>query len=283
MRILHVGDASGVAHILAKFQNRTPGCEADVVLRAMDAPHGINAYYGAKEWRRLPVRGSPLWKRGGTSTYAVAARFVGIVNRAAGDYDVVHVHTCAELVAPIRARHPGKRIILHHHGDRLRHMDPAQRERQERHADKVLVSTPDLREYGGHEWAPNPVDRDLFAPRSPARNGKAAYFVIRDEPRETKLRLLERGGVRLDCHLRDINERPLQYTEMPAFLAGYEYYIDIKWLPIGKVMAALSTTGLQALAVGCKVVDHRFEVLEGLPEEHEPAAVVSRMRGHYEA
>ena len=282
MRILHVGDASGVAHILAKFQNREPGCEADVMLRAVCAPHGINAHYGAKEWRRIPARWSPLWRRGGTAPYAVAARFVDIVNRAARGYDVIHVHTSAELAAPIRARHPGKRIILHHHGDNLRHMDPAQREMRERHADKVLVSTPDLCEYGGHEWLPNPVDTDLFSPRAPARNGRAAYFVIRDEPRDTKLRLLKRGRVRLDCDLRDINERPVPYGDMPGFLAGYEYYIDIKWLPIGKVMAALSTTGLQALAVGCKVVDHRFEVLEGLPREHEPAAVVSRMREHYE-
>lgn len=282
MRVLHVGDASGVAHILAKFQNRVPGCEADVILRAMDAPHGINAYYGAEEWRRIPVRGSPLWRRGRTATYAVSARFIGIVNRAARDYDVIHVHTSTELVAPIRARHPGKRIVLHHHGDNLRHIDPALRERHEMHADKVLVSTPDLREYGGHEWVPNPVDTDLFAPRAPRRNGRAVYFIIRDEPRDTKLHLLRQGGVRLDHDLHDINERPVPYTGMPEFLAGYEYYIDIKWLPIGKVMAALSTTGLQALAVGCKVVDHRFEVIEGLPGEHEPTAVVSRMREHYE-
>lgn len=282
MRILHVGDASGVAHILAKFQNRQRGCEADVVLRSLGAPHGINDHYRAEEWRRIPARRSPLWRRGRTSTYTVAARFVDIVNRAARGYDVVHIHTSAELAAPIRARHPGKRIILHHHGDNLRHMAPALREERERHADKVLVSTPDLCEYGGHEWLPNPVDTDLFTPREPARNGRAAYFIIRDEPRDTKLRLLERGGMGLDYDLRDINERPVPYAGMPGFLSGYEYYIDIKWLPIGKVMAALSTTGLQALTVGSKVVDHKFEVHEGLPREHEPGAVVSRLRAHYE-
>lgn len=282
MKVLHVGDASGVAHVLAKFQNRLPGYEADVILRALGEAHGINAYYGAEEWRRFPVSTSPLWRRGGTATYTVAARFIDIVNRAAGIYDVIHIHVNAGLVAPIRARHPRKRIILHHHGDNLRHMDPARRERCERHADKVLVSTPDLREYGGGEWMPNPVDTDLFSPRAPPRNGKAAYFIIRDEPRDIKLQMLERGRVRLDYDLHDINERPVPYAGMPGFLSGYEYYIDIKWLPIGKVMAALSTTGLQALAVGCKVVDHRYEVHEGLPEEHEPTAVVSRLREHYE-
>lgn len=283
MKILHVGDASGVAHILAKFQNRMPECEADMVLRAMGAPHGINAHYGAEEWRRLPMRRSPLWRKGSTSSYTVAARFTDIASRAAKEYDVIHIHTSAEIVAPMRARHPDKKIILHHHGDNLRHMDPAHRETCERHADKVLVSTPDLREYGGHEWLPNPVDTDLFSPRAPARNGRAVYFLIRNEPRSTKLRLLERGSIRLDCDLRDINERPVPYADMPGLLSEYEYYIDIKWLPIGKVMAALSTTGLQALAVGCKVVDHRYEVLDGLPREHEPEAVVSRLREYYES
>ena len=289
MRVLHVGDASGIPYILAKYQNRSGLCRADVVTRALGLPHGIAAHYKSDEWRRVPFRRSPVWRAGSTRRLALAARFEDLVCRMARPCDVVHVHGGGVDTLPaLRRRLPRKRIIMHHHGDNLRAMDPSYREAHERHADKVLVSTPDLREYGGHEWLPNPVDTDLFSPRAPARNGRAVCFVIRDEPRGVKARLLEGEGdggrrrVPFDCELHDTNERPVPYADMPDFLSGYECYIDIKWLPIGKVMAALSTTGLQALAVGCKVVDHRFEVLEGLPGEHRPEAVASRLQEHYE-
>ena len=284
LRVLHIGDASGIPYILAKYQNRSGLCRADVVTRALGLPHGIASYYGSDEWRRVPWRHSPVWRAGATRRIAVAARFEDILSRMAPGYDVLHVHGGGtEIVPVLRKKHPDKRIILHHHGDNLRGMDPSYRDEHDRHADKVLVSTPDLCEYGGHEWLPNPVDTDLFAPAGPpARNGRAVYFVIRDEPREVKLGLLRDAGAGLDCTVHDTNASPVPYPDMPAFLSGYEYYIDIKWLPIGKVMAALSTTGLQALAMGLKVVDHRYEKLEGLPDAHRPGRVVARLQGHYE-
>ena len=284
LRVLHIGDASGIPYILAKYQNRSELCRADVVTRALGLPHGIASYYGSDEWRRVPWRYSPVWRAGATRRIAVAARFEDILGRMAPGYDVLHVHGGSSRLVPVlRRRHPGKRIVMHHHGDDLRGMDPARRDENDRHADKVLVSTPDLCEYGGHEWLPNPVDTDLFAPAGPpARNGRAVYFVIRDEPREVKMGLLRDAGAGLDCAVRDTNAHPVQYKEMPALLSEYEYYIDIKWLPIGRVMAALSTTGLQALAMGLKVVDHRLETLEGLPDAHRPGSVVARLHGHYE-
>ena len=268
--------------MLAKFQNKLPGCRADVILRALGEPHGINAHYGAEEWRRFPMHRSPMWRRGRTSSFTLAVRFSDIVSRAAKGYDVIHVHTDMELVSFIRARHPDKKILLHHHGDNLRQMDPAHREKHERHADKVVVSTTDLCEYGGHEWLPNPVDTDLFAASGrPTRNGRAVYFIIRDEPRDIKMRLLMDSGISLDYTVHDTNASPVPYPCMPAFLSKYEYYIDVKWLPIGKVMEGVSMTGLQALALGLKLIDHNFDTVEGLPRWHRPEDVVARLVEHY--
>ena len=281
MRVLHVGDASGVAHVLAKFQNKLPGYKADVILRDLGAPHGINAYYGAEEWRRFPMHRSPLWRRGKTSSYTIAARFIDIVNRKAEGYDVVHVHGTVEFVPLVRARHPDKRIILHHHGDNLRHMDPAHRKKHERDADKIVVATTDLCEYGGHDWLPIPVDTDLFAPRKPARNGKAVLFLIRDEPLDTKLQLLKDHGVTLDYTVHDTNVDPIPYAYMPAFLSKYEYYIDLKWLPIGKILHGLSSTGLQALAGGCKILDHNFEIVKKMPDMCKTEAIVAKLHEYY--
>lgn len=267
--------------MLAKFQNKLPGYKADVILRALGESHGINAYYGAEEWHRVSMRRSPLWRRGKTSSCTLAARFSDIVVRAAKSYDVIHVHVDVEMVSLMRTRYPDKKILLHHHGDDLRQMDPTHREKHERHADKVVVATTDLCEYGGHDWLPIPVDTDLFAPRRPARNGKAVILLIRDEPRETKLRLLEDHGVTLDWTLHDTNTDPIPYADMPAFLSRYEYYIDIKWLPIGKVLRGMSSTGLQALAVGSKVLDHNFEIIEKMPDVCRTEAIVAKLHEYY--
>lgn len=281
MRVLHVGDASGVAHVLAKFQNKLPEYRADVILRALGEPHGINTYYGAEEWRRFPMHRSPLWRRGRGASYAVAVRFIDIVSRAARGYDVIHVHGTVELVPLLRAKHPDKKIILHHHGDNLRHMDPAYRAKHEKGADKIVVATTDLCEYGGHDWLPIPVDTDLFAPRKPARNGKAVLLLIRDEPRDIKIQLLRDHGVTLDYTLHDTNTDPIPYVDMPDFLSRYEYYIDIKWLPMGKILHGMSTTGLQALAVGSKVLDHNFEIVSKMPDVCRTEAIVEKLHEYY--
>ena len=282
VRVLHVGDASGISHVLAKYQNRMPGYRADVILRERGDGRGLATYYNEQGWRRVPIHRSPLWKRARSRRYAIATRFVDIVNREAKNYDVVHIHVNAEIVPPVRRRHPRKRIVLHHHGDRLRMEPRASLEPYERHADKVLVSTPDLREYGGHEWLPNPVDIDLFSRRDVSRNGRGLYLLLGGEPADTKVRLIKESGIGIGWVLRDTTHSPVKHVDMPLLLSSYEYYIDIKWLPIGKVMEALSATGLQALSVGCKVVDHGFAVREGLPAEHSPEAVVAKLDRHYE-
>ena len=280
VKVLHVGDASGVAHVLAKFQNKLPEYKADVILRALGEPYGINAYYGVEEWRRFPMHRSPLWRRGKHS-YTIAVRYADIVNRVAKAYDVVHIHGSIEFVSIVRAKYPNKKIILHHHGDNLRHMDPAHREKHERHADKIVVATTDLCEYGGHDWLPIPVDTDLFSLRKPARNGKAVLFIIRDEQRDIKLQLLKDHGVTLDYTVHDTNIDPILYADMPAFLSKYEYYIDLKWLPIGKILHGLSSTGLQALAVGCKILDHNFEIVKKMPDVCKTEAIVAKLHEYY--
>lgn len=277
-----MGDASAISHILAKYQNRA-GHDVGVLLGYRGRRgYDIDAHYGEEGWRRVPARRSPVWSNAGRRGLAFAARFSDLVCREAKKYDIVHIHVDADLVPLVRKRHPDKTIVLHHHGDRLRLEPRASLERLERHADKVLVSTPDLREYGGHEWLPNPVDTDLFAGRSVSRNGKGLYLLLGGEPADAKSRALDDPRMEVEWVLHDSTRDTVRYADMPDMLSRYEYYIDVKWLPIGSVMKALSSTGLQALSVGCKVVDHDFAVHEGLPDAHRPERVVARLAGHYE-
>ena len=165
----------------------------------------------------------PVWSNAGRRGLAFAARFSDLVCREAGKYDIVHVHVDADLVPLVRKRHPDKTIVLHHHGDRLRLEPRASLERRERHPYKVLVSAPDLREYGGHEWLPNPADTDLFAGRSVSRNGKGLYL-LGGEPADAKNRALDDPRMEVEWVLHDSTRDTVRYADMPDMLSKYEYY-----------------------------------------------------------
>lgn len=72
-----------------------------------------------------------------------------------------------------------------------------------------------------------------------------------------------------------MNVNPIPHRKMPMLLNQYEYFIDHCHVP------ALSKTGLEALACGCKVVRWDGKIIQGLPLEHRPENVIEKLKKIY--
>jgi hypothetical protein len=63
---------------------------------------------------------------------------------------------------------------------------------------------------------------------------------------------------------------------MPQVLTQYSVYVDLKHIG-GALLQAPSKTALECLACGLKVLNHRLEFIEKLPEEHHPQKVAAQV------
>ena len=76
----------------------------------------------------------------------------------------------------------------------------------------------------------------------------------------------------------DIIDRILPYRGIPNLFHSYGKYLDVKilknhFMPIN----ALSTSGLQALSCGLKVIRYDLKEIHGLPEQHFPENVINEL------
>ena len=67
---------------------------------------------------------------------------------------------------------------------------------------------------------------------------------------------------------------------MPNFLKKYNVYVDIM-VDNGKILQALSKTALESLSCGLKVLNYKFEYIEGLPESHHPERITNHLETIY--
>jgi len=248
MKILHVGDTAGVACILAKYQRKL-GHQAKVIgLKDCD-PFGFLPFYKesalGNEW---------------TNTVLMHGR----------DYDIIHIHGWSPLAPEFKKM--GKRVVLHYHGSDLssgfqgRDGDPS--------ADLVLVSTPNLvKQHSRAQWLPNPIDTDIFNPLWGSGDGYLTF----------KMRYLDMNKLSLEFPyvVMDRDAHPIEFRKMPWLLSRFAGYIDIKYHKEFGLLEALSTTGLQALALGLQVLNWQKQWLQGLPEEHRPERVVDALMSKY--
>lgn len=264
MRILHVWDQAGVACILAMHHRRL-GHKVRILKRAGYDPFGISQFYG-----------EPLADIDGKE-------FLKLVAKEASGYDVVHVHSIYKIVPDLRKKYRDKKIILHYHGSEVRGKrgDPL-REEAEGKADAVIGATKDLGEYASNMvHIPNPVDTDHF---KPSGNNIASdkAFTIRTTRGDAGwvLDYLKRSGVNLQVEVVDREADPIPYSQVPDFLRRYATYVDIKYID-DKLLEAPSKTGLESLACGLRVLNYKLEYTEGLPPEHRPEAVASKVLEAY--
>jgi len=251
---LNIGDTAGVASLLSKYLSAFYSIESQVVgYRHLDTM-GITAFYGGKLLPRSRLTNARL--------LLIASRF-----------PAVHLHVHVDLALRLRSIYPGKKLIVHWHGEELRLRGWRGVSSITRAADATFVSTQDLL-HGAPEgvvYLPNPVDTEHFRPMPSLRRQNSALYLVkrqRNEDTEWARRLASRLGLELE--VRDRVADPVDYGRMPELLNRYEYYIDRNYIQ------SLSKTALEALSCGVKVIDWKEDVVTALPEDHRPKNVVER-------
>ena len=297
MRILHVWDQAGVACILAKYQRRQGYSSS--VLRVKDQDkYGINKFYSDLR------------------IFSSEQDFIQWSLREADSAQLIHVHSRIDVIAPLRERYGrSKKIILHYHGTDIRGLSspampqqhsrlasilPSSRsilkklirrksgnivrnQKAQHAADGILVSTPDLLKFVKRaSYLPNPVDIEHFKTDDTRLNRGKRALTNRSEVTDIELELdyCKRNNVDLDIETYDRTQNPVMYQDMPSFLKRYNTYVDIR-LVNGKILENLSKSALESLASGLEVLNYRLQYLRGLPSEHNPSAVLSKLSKIY--
>lgn len=262
--ILHVWDQSGVSCVLAKYQNKL-GHKSLVIKRQNFDPFKIMSFY--KQRTVKTFFGRPLIK---------------IAIKKAKNFEIIHLHDLFEFIPELKKKYPEKKIVLHYHGTKLRNTPKQKRKDFEKNADMILVSTLDLLSFVNGYYLPIPVDVEHFSPRTIPANNLALGFIITTESEERFAKILKDHNLKVNLKTVTRKKDPVLYKEMPDFLSDFEYYLDHKLIYGTKPGPFLSTTGLQALALGMKVINYEYEIIKGLPREHHPDKVVETLNGIYE-
>ena len=210
--------------------------------------------------------------------------------------DIVH----AKGIVYKRGRHIAMRYafrrpyVLNYHGSEVRNHLPERRAIYEKGASAILVSTPDLLQYKYAQTpthVPSMIDEDLFSRRLVPANGRGLCLLKPNQNFTDTIQILRDTGygdidwtfVRRHPHplhphdLRDgVVHRVRPYVEMPDWMASYEYFADISM--DGDIrMDARSATGLQAVSVGCKVIDLYGNLINKVPDAHRPENVCAKL------
>jgi len=261
LKILNIHSIGAGTPIIAKFL-RKRGHLVEVLTRVGSEPWGIGESYGERK------------DKGRTRYFYLKCLL------HARNYDIIHIHDYFHLVSPFRTLYRRKKIILEYHGTSLRITPEKIRKKVESKCNRILVSTPDLLDYGNYLLNRVPVDMDHFAPRKIPKNNSGLIFIKGELTPVFVEKFLKSKGfsIKLDSVIK--KQKKIPYKDMPSFLSEYEYYVDI-WLHQGKPVNALSGTALQALALGLKVIRGDLNIIDKFPEEHLPEKVVDKLEKVY--
>ena len=297
MHILHVWDQAGVAYTIAKYQQQLQGHEAKVIMIANYNKYGISEFY--KQY----ILNTAL------------EEFTEKCIEEAKSADIIHIHSRIDILIKLRQKFGNsKKIILHYHGTDIRGLkkqklphrsqlsDLAIRSimmyrrirdkvlfrkrmhiKAQRMADTVIVSTPDLLHIVAKSiHLPNPVDTDHFKPDSISKNEQKEALTIDTEVTDIQWALdyCKRHNISLNIEVYNRIKNPIIYKDMPEFLRRYKTYVDIRYVN-KTILQNLSKTALEALACGLKVLDYQLKYRQGLPREHDPINVISRLSNIY--
>lgn len=289
MYILHIWDQAGVAYTIAKFQRKN-GDETQVVRVKGADKYRIDQFY-----RNYGVFVAPD---------ELVSKSVTEAKKA----DVIHIHSIAEMAINIRKIYgKSKLIILHYHGTDIRgfrkdkvkdsylrniitpknFLRKMLRKRMhikaQRSADRVIVGTPDLTHLvRGSVLSPIPVDTDYFNQKSnlPAITERAVLITSEVTDVELAIQYCKQKGLDLNIQIYDRIKNPISYKDFPNFLKNYDIYVDLRFVN-NKLLRNLSTTALQALACGLRVLNYNLEFIDKLPVEHYPMNVTNRLSSIY--
>jgi glycosyltransferase involved in cell wall biosynthesis len=270
-RIVHIWNICGIGGLLARnLDNTFPHYYESV---AVDRGHANR--YGHNNEKTL------VWENRAAVWLIKCALF-------ARDFDIIHVHSGAQWLKYYRMLYPKKIIVLHAHGTKFRSAWNKW-ESDLKNCDQVIVSTAELLEGSpeGTMYLPNPVDElkiekvKEYQECEPIPEAFHLDVYALDKAAE----YAKENDLKLNVF--DRNKDPLSHEHFLRLLQRYEYYIDVKreypgFKNEGKVLRAFSMTGLEALALGCKVIDWKGDIHKELPLEHQGFMVAARLCGIYD-
>jgi len=263
MKILHIWSCAGVSCLIAKYMDQRHDTHSDVIITEKWDKIGLNDY------RTTRIKSKPMFGLRGLAM--------------ARDYDLIHVHYHSIFI-PFLKRLYKKPVIMHFHGSDVRHNWGARLKRIKR-ADCVIVSTPELLTGSppGTSWIPNPVDTVRFSPdrglgiREYAKSQAMTFSYGADDQAYA---IAEHHDLALD-----IIKDPVPHGQVPKLMSKYRYYIEVKRDFKGRLLYpgdTLNKAGLEALAMGLKVISKDLSIREGLPDIHQPENVADSLFYTYE-
>jgi len=195
-------------------------------------------------------------------------------------FDIVHVHDFDKLVEYVE-----KPTVLHYHGSFIRGRWDEKKKAINK-AKQVLVSTGDLYKQGCLKYPhvkhiPRPVATHLLPKlHEPTLE---AFHTYRDDTNASFIAKEYADLMDISLELHNQEENPIHHKEFLELLNQFEYYIDVKKNHVtGSVIPELSLTGLEALAMGLKVIDYGGMIWEGLPRINRPDFVAKQVYKVYE-
>jgi glycosyltransferase involved in cell wall biosynthesis len=304
MNILHIYDQAGVACILAKHQQAT-GNKARVIVPNTRDKFGIYAFY-AKYTLSVDPRSFigiclneaadadvihihsridilfKLYKKFGSKKKIIlhyhGTDLRGLKRKQKESLPHRSLPSDMIIFAKRLARRPYYRIMrkrLHRKAQNL--------------ADAVLVATPDLLDLAEKKsiYLANPIDTDHFQPvRDELRHSGQAQgeriLTITNEAIDVDLVLsyCKENGFDKNVEVYDRITNPVMYSDMPNLLRRYDTYLDVRFIN-GKLVDGMSKTGLESLACGLTVIDHKLNYHKGLTPQHDATRIVSELSAIY--
>jgi hypothetical protein len=154
---------------------------------------------------------------------------------------------------------PKGKITLYFHGSKLRGMDETELSQVREYP--CIVSTPDLLDILPEAlYLPVPVDLELFGAEQFGDDTiKEAWICMNRKHDQDIIEPIIKAKYPKAEYLPRTKDTQIDYEDMPMFLSQYTDYVDWKFTydkPLPLTINATSCTGLQALAVGCRVWDH---------------------------
>lgn len=309
MRILHIEDAAAVSCILAKYQHQIQGYTTKVIKPDRLDKFGFYKYYKdyvitvnseeqfissvieeAKKADIVHIHSRvdliiKLRKKFGQSKKLVL-HYHGTDIRGINKQKLPHRSRLSD--AAIRS------IFMYRRIRNILLLKKRIHPKAQSLSNLVIVSTSDLLKNISTKgqikkaYLPNPVDSELFKPdvqnrfkNSNTQRKKAITMDTEVTNIPYILEHLKKNHINLDIRVHDRIKHPLMYADLPAFLKSYQVYVDLKYVN-GKIIQALSKTGLESLACGLEVLDYNLKFRIGLPADHYPSNVIRRLSEEYD-
>jgi hypothetical protein len=273
-KILHLWNTAGIGSILAKYMDRLYGTQSRVIMKKSFDKFGFTTVGELIET---------------DNTLFGKLQFYWKCLRAINGQNLLHIHAFYRMVPIARTFHPFMPIIYHCHGTEVRNKWK-QRIKQLKYADAILYHARDLEGEGMPKnvyFINCPVDTDYFNSNGNEIREKNTAFTFSYRADDMAIDYANKHGLKLTLHNYS-KSKPISYLELPSLLRKYEYYLDFKRDVDGSFLHkdyehyTVSKTALEALACGCKVVDPRYKIRQGLPDENKPENVVNELWKIYE-